>query len=862
MSKRIPVQVTVALSAFWLWCLYTAVSHGSVWLATAPSTLLWLALLGLSAEYFIWGLVSVSGMLRKCKLLECLSQTQLTDGSPAVCKQLVVDCLYWLCFSGLVFSIALLVFIPQGPVDDFFHWLEASMLDANLCTRLAGPPLVGKALVAGYLLWCWQPGIRGLSSLLARFVLQSSARGDRSCTVGELVLEMVRSETHIPVSPVNAFYKNCLLSLLWLSLCFGGWVALAWYHPTAVGRALAREFDACGPQTIVRYVPSYPEPRLHWASPTPQASSGPVSPKEYRVHEHYLHLTPASPRKMRIVEYLPEDLNTPMALFLTCMAALWITPVLSITLCVWLPLRRRPKLTLCAEGLILPPALSPSWRSPIRLWENIQSWHVSSQTLVLEFCDGGSVSIGRAQLQAEHWRQLASSLDTHAPRSSTSEILSLSCDDRADEEKVSPVDSSKFVSDNLKFVSEFLEKVSLGRSLLLATPLAIILLVERLLLLITRDSSKRMQVSAVCRTVLKNTMEPANRYSGLLYASTFIAPLLVVFCPKFILVPMVAVCLVASGFLALSFNDPAAMNATSQLGGRLKEFVLNMKPFLLWGLYVSGVGGLLIMAMDAVAPLWKRMTRRPSGAQTPSALVLAQNKCADADLGEYNFYHSSAFPVTMAAVYLLAVPTLIVYSVFWSAQSSDQWMWYWSQDPEVSPFLLKFAYFGGLGCMISALFFRAWFGLLAKHASTEYDITLDERGARQSNVKGWFADFLFYGWGEFFPRELQWSSVVAIDYEEKGFGTLTPLPDAIFRRGSRVHRWLTNYGAFTDAYTEAHGRARNIVLRTRYDRAFGHGIRIKLQDLNSTQRKQVLDALHRWAYQAEFDQRAVAALAA
>jgi hypothetical protein len=164
-------------------------------------------------------------------------------------------------------------------------------------------------------------------------------------------------------------------------------------------------------------------------------------------------------------------------------------------------------------------------------------------------------------------------------------------------------------------------------------------------------------------------------------------------------------------------------------------------------------------------------------------------------------------------------------------------------------------YLGGLGCVLSMIFFRSWFTLPLAHMSTEFDIALDPIRVKQRNVKGWFADFLYYGWPGFYPREILWNSVVAIDYEEAGFGQLTPLPDTMFKSGSMIDNILRNVAALVDTYVESNGRATYVVLRTRYDKAFGHGLKIRLADLNKDQRKDLFDAVHKWGSHAQIDER-------
>jgi hypothetical protein len=128
-------------------------------------------------------------------------------------------------------------------------------------------------------------------------------------------------------------------------------------------------------------------------------------------------------------------------------------------------------------------------------------------------------------------------------------------------------------------------------------------------------------------------------------------------------------------------------------------------------------------------------------------------------------------------------------------------------------------------------------------------------------VKGWFADFLWYGWYEFFPREILWKSVVAVDYEEAGIGRLSPLPDRVFRKGSLIHKALNGLALVNDAIVEYCGRARYIVVKTSYDKAFGHGIRIRLADLDDSQRQQLLTTLRTNVPNALNDPRVLEVLA-
>jgi hypothetical protein len=77
----------------------------------------------------------------------------------------------------------------------------------------------------------------------------------------------------------------------------------------------------------------------------------------------------------------------------------------------------------------------------------------------------------------------------------------------------------------------------------------------------------------------------------------------------------------------------------------------------------------------------------------------------------------------------------------------------------------------------------------------------------------------------------------------------------MFTKASSVHRLLTNLSAVVDACVESSGRARYVVLRTRYEKRFGNGIKIQLADLDEEQKQQLLSAINKWAGNAQIAPR-------
>lgn len=810
----------------------------------------------LICELICVGLVHVLALVRRLWIASWnnLSKRHLADqsaGHLGANQQLRVDALYRSCFGGLIALVATLACIPHGPGDLLFKALGECFNDANLAAgaipEFAGP---GKLLLAFYLLWWWLPAMSGLSSWFTRLVLRSVNGSPSTHSVGEAVLNMVRSNINLPVRVPRAFARNCLLSCIWISTCLAGWIAVMWFHPTPAGSALTHMLEPWG-----RTVPGHWQ-MVQYPNPAAQASL-PHSNRSGMIHPHYHHY----PARSSIHNYAAADPNTPVKLFLACLTALWVCPSLAITGCVWLPFRRQPKLVLCSEGLLLPSLFSPLWLRPLRIWKNLQSAAVRGTNVLITFHDQSRLTIPISCLQSADWKRFVAELRAHAPGADIADVTDLASAASESTPLTSSPPENRFAINNFQFAMDYFRQQNLGRRILLAVPLAMVLLFEQcMLLLATHDRASQFSISAVCRTILKHIISPVKHYAKLMYASTFVVPILITFLPKFMLLPLIAVCLCGIALYALAGRFPSGVaQPCDRLGAYLRECLTSFRPFLLWGLYISGVAGILLMVSDAVAKALKRSSTSGQPADDGS-LVLTQNRASDPDMADYNFYHSTAFPITLAAIYVLGVPAAAAFYCFWWAQPQDYWMQHLWTAPGTNALLFVYSYVAGLGCMLSALFFRAWFGLLAANASTEYDIIIDSLGAKQGNVKGWFADFLFYGWHEFFPREMHWSSVIAVDYEEKGFGTLTPLPNAIFPKSSRIHRLLSNMAALTDAYTETHGRVRNIVLRTSYDKKFGHGLRIRLQDLDASQSEQLLQSLLRWATNAEFDDRVFAAL--
>lgn len=748
--------------------------------------------------------------LREC--LENASQSQELQESTLRWKQLLYESNYWIAFVGLFGLQALAMFFPFGPADMALSWLQECIVDANLSYNTSLDPAWAFAIKTGglaYLLWWTLPSMSKLSGILARAGQQLV--NETSCSYPQSLLSAVKNRHVFELHQASNSFHQCILSLVWIVSVYAGIFACLSFHPGVVGKTMAQVYSYAG------------------------------------------------------------DLNSPSRIFFTALFAAWATPFMAVFGCVWLPFRNRPQLIVTSEGMQFPfPQMHAIslWVRPLRFWEDLASVDFGARRIVFKFRTGGTATIAATQLKSEEVLRLISLLNEYAKHSVLSGVEAFTTSATSEQERAAtpapPLFNAPapvgFVADNLSFTTTRLDRMPVHRQMILGVPVLIVLLLDKLAsVAFSNDPEMRIRTKSCLRPVLNRlldyTVDVPRRY---VYAFSCLAPVLIILFPQVFLPMAICATLAACALNVVVRIMPGPREDACELNKDLYDCAQNFKPFLMWGLYTTGVGSFLLIGVQSIAALLK-------GKQKPARLgelTLQQNSWSGASWGEYNFYHSKWFPITLSALYLVGLPTLILWICYWNS-GLDAIMGYPSFYADFNVLVwIGSGYLGGIGCTASVLFFRSWFCYLPDNGSTEYDLVLDETGLKQKNVKGWFAEFLYYGWYEFFPRHVDWNSVVAIDYEEAGFGQLAPLPTSSCQLGPVATSALSNLAMLTDAIVEYFGRAKFVVIRTRYDKAFGHGVKIRLADLNASKKQELLLSLQQRVPHAIWDERVEEALAA
>lgn len=247
--------------------------------------------------------------------------------------------------------------------------------------------------------------------------------------------------------------------------------------------------------------------------------------------------------------------------------------------------------------------------------------------------------------------------------------------------------------------------------------------------------------------------------------------------------------------------------ATIELGQRslsfkcATDFVTHMKPFVLWGLFLTPPIGLLMMGGTAVRQWFARETTTDVWSDVDKDLTVLrihQNLRSLADT-ENNFISTSAFTITAASFFLSGIPAAVTYFIYCTT-GVDRLFGY----PSLSPQFFK-SFFGillyaySVGWCISTLFFKSYFTYPFAYTSFERELELDEHGARLNHIKGWFSQVLWFTTPHCWSRELAWNEIRSVEFHVAGVGRMSPLPDKCFSKNSLIYRFLNNIAAVCDA---------------------------------------------------------------
>jgi len=344
----------------------------------------------------------------------------------------------------------------------------------------------------------------------------------------------------------------------------------------------------------------------------------------------------------------------------------------------------------------------------------------------------------------------------------------------------------------------------------------------------------------------------------LVFLMIFTVPLTMFLLPK-ILLPVMLVVLTVFTYQELSKYFPAGprqkferwvarLRYVNKYGGYLYYGVGQIRPFLMAGVALWS-GPLIVIGMffTYVAKLFcKREKYVRADLFSPDKIIIEQSVSKPVeDESDANFYHSPAFAITLMAIFTLGIPaaaTIGVYNFF----GIDALLGYPSRDPQFTKVIILIGFYISSICWcMSALFFRAWFTYPLNFSSTAYDVVLDENFIEKKNIKGWFAELIWFCYPEYLPVKIKWKDLDQVKITEGGFGRLYPLPDSLFSRESLVYGVLNKIAAFTDAIVDRVGRCDYVEFRTLG--AAGQSIKLRLWQMNKDDRARVFYAIRKWA---------------
>lgn len=326
-----------------------------------------------------------------------------------------------------------------------------------------------------------------------------------------------------------------------------------------------------------------------------------------------------------------------------------------------------------------------------------------------------------------------------------------------------------------------------------------------------------------------------------------------------LLLPIMLVVLILFAYQELSKFLPAGprqkferwvarLRFINKYGGYVYDGVRQIRPFLMAG--VTFWSGPFLIVWMLITYVRKMFTRNEKYVRadlySPDKIIIEQSVSKPVEDEEgANFYHSPAFAITLLAIFALGVPTAATIGVY-NLFGIDALLGYPSKDPGFTKIILLIGFYISSFCWCaSALFFRAWFTYPLNFSSNAYDVVLDENAIDKKNIKGWFAELMWFCYPEYLPVKIKWKDLHEVKITQGGFGRLYPLPDSLFSKDSIVYRVLNKGAAFTDAIVDRIGRCEFVEFRTAGSVA--QSIKLRLWQMNKDDRARVFYAIRKWA---------------
>jgi hypothetical protein len=340
-----------------------------------------------------------------------------------------------------------------------------------------------------------------------------------------------------------------------------------------------------------------------------------------------------------------------------------------------------------------------------------------------------------------------------------------------------------------------------------------------------------------------------------------IAPLLFFLIPLKVSLSVVIGCVVMSVAAQAVFNhcSPALKELFSKsfnlyknrIDSRFVEFIEHMRPFILWGMFLSGPLTLIMMGTGWLQRCTKKAVEKRTTASfhdnSMVSLRLLQNLPDYPREHAEDFVSSSFFTATAGAVFLSGIPAIATYAVY-SLTGVDKIIGFPSQNAEFTwlfVFILLYVY--SVCWCFSSLFFKAYFTFPLNYTSTENAIELDETGIKTTHIKGWFAQVLFFCEPDYWPSEMAWTSVKSVEYYQHGVGDMGTLSDSNLVGGQALSL-LNRCAALSDAIVEKSRPARYIMVNQHAPgEPHSKSIKVNLRELDTDGRENLFHALKNWA---------------
>ncbi|CAN5442194.1 hypothetical protein BH11CYA1_BH11CYA1_10460 [soil metagenome] len=282
----------------------------------------------------------------------------------------------------------------------------------------------------------------------------------------------------------------------------------------------------------------------------------------------------------------------------------------------------------------------------------------------------------------------------------------------------------------------------------------------------------------------------------------------------------------------------------------------NIRPFFAIGLYAIPPVALVMMIGHWLATtLGFEKILEMRQLQSRRGLVLRQN-IEPEKAQEQGFIHSRAFAMTIIAMLLTGLPSLLAFYLY-TLSGLDAVFGYPSRDPQFLKIMFINLYIGAIGTALSVLFFRAWFTFPLNFLSAEYNIDLNETKIEKQNAKGWFSVCMLWGWqSDLFSAELAWKNVKSVEFSQGLSFRLYPLPPVFFAENSQIFKTLNRLAALFDSVSsnKAIGNRLEIIGKR------GELIEIRVDELNSKAKKELFSYIRKYAPHAAISEQAQKAL--